>query len=208
MTHVCFQKLQRLWFYFPQFRKHFKDHGNFKKVPFGCNYSLNKDCPVKKQRSFKRPSTRKRSFAKTQMFWIVLTDGSWKKKRGGKSENTALPFSCGRQIRILSKTMTPSPHPSTSEPTSGGLHARVHAAEDIGPFLQLNRLVVECESQQRFDRITGPDKRFWFPCTSHIHLLHVVFGFSVYCLFVYRAQALCARSVSSSLFLVNFKRHL
>ena len=28
-----------------------------------------------------------------------------------------------------------------------------------------------------------------FPCTSHFHLLLVVFGFSVYCLFVYSVQA-------------------
>ena len=30
-----------------------------------------------------------------------------------KSKNAALPFSCGRRICILSKTMKPSPHPST-----------------------------------------------------------------------------------------------
>ena len=33
--------------------------------------------------------------------------------------------------------------------------------------------------------IIGPHERFWFPCTSHIHLLLAVFGFYVYCLFVY-----------------------
>ena len=64
----------------------------------------------------------------THMFCIVLADrphGSWKRSawkgiflktglRVEKYENAALPFSCGRWIRILSKTMMPSPHPSTS----------------------------------------------------------------------------------------------
>ena len=57
--------------------------------------------------------------------------------------------------------------------------------------LQLTHLVVECESQQQFDLIIGPHKRFWFPCTSHFHYLLVVFGFSGYCLFAYSVQALC-----------------
>ena len=117
--------------------------------------------------------------------------------------------------------MTPSPHPSTfclwplNPATShnnnnniGGLYACVCAAEDIKPFLQLICIIVECESQQQFGLIIGPHKRFWFPCTSHFHLLLVVFGFSVYCLFVDSAQAYCASSVSSSLFLVNDKHHL
>ena len=107
------------------------------------------------------------------------------------------PFLCGQQICILPETMTPSAHPSTSSlrplnpatSHNSRLHARVRAAEDIEPFLKLTRLVVECESQQQFV-ITGPHKRFWFPCTSYFHLL-VVFGFFV-CLFVYSAQALCA----------------
>ena len=59
----------------------------------------------------------------------------------------------------------------------------------IQPFLQFTCLVVECELQQQFSIITGPHKRFWFPCTSRFHLLLVVFSFSVYCLFVYSAQA-------------------
>ena len=69
---------------------------------------------------------------------------------------------------------------------NGSLHVRVRATEDIEPFLQLTCLVVECESQQQFGLITGPHRRFWFPCTSHFHLLLVVFGFSVYCLFTER----------------------
>ena len=138
-----------------------------------------------------------------------------------KSKNTALPFSCEQRIRILSKTMAPWPHPSTSclrplnpatshnnNNNNGGLHACVRATEDIEPFSQLTCLVVKCKSQQQFDLINGPHKRFWFPCTSHFHLLFVVFGFSVYCLFVYSMQALCACSVSSFPFLVNFKCHL
>ena len=120
-----------------------------------------------------------------------------------KSQNAALPFPCGQQIRILSETMTPSPHPSTSSlgplnPTTshnnnnnnnGGLHAHVRAAEDIEPVLELTRLVVECEPQQQFGLINGPHKRFWLPCTSHFRLLLGVFSFSVDCLFVYGAQA-------------------
>ena len=122
---------------------------------------------------------------------------------------------------ILSEMMAALPRPSTSclRPLSpatshnnnnnnGGLHARVRAAEDIEPFLQLTHIVVECESQQQFDLINGPHQRFWFPCTSHFNFLLVVFGFYVYCLFVYSAQAKCACSVSSSAFLVNVKRHL
>ena len=34
-------------------------------------------------------------------------------------------------------------------------------------FLQLTRLVVEYESQQQFNFIIGPHKRFWFPCSGH-----------------------------------------
>ena len=71
----------------------------------------------------KRLSTQKRSCGrvKTHMYCIVLADrphGSWKciflrtGIRVEKSEIAALPFSCGRRIRILSKTMTPSPHPA------------------------------------------------------------------------------------------------
>ena len=170
--------------------------------------SYKKNSPVISH-NIKAPSRRQRSFARTHTFWfwsIVHTDpenavpeNALFLKTGlrvEKSENAALLFSWG-----LSNMMTPSPRPSTSclwplNPTTshnnnnnGGLHARVRAAEDIEPFLQLTRLVVECESQQQFDLITGPHKRFWFPCTSHFHLLLVVFGFSVYCLFVYSAQA-------------------
>ena len=91
---------------------------------------------------------------------------------------------------------------------NGRLHACVHAAEDIEPFLQLTHLVVECESQQQFDLIIGRHKRFWFPCTRRCRLLLLVFGFSVYCLFVYKVQAYCERSVCSSPPLVNLKCRL
>ena len=67
-------------------------------------------------------------------------------------------------------------------------------------FLQLARLVVACEAQQQFDLIIGPHKSFWFPCASHFCLFLLVF--------INSAQTLCACSVSSSLFLVNFKHHL
>ena len=88
--------------------------------------------------------------------------------------------------------MTRSPHSATTHNNNnnGGLHDDVCAAEDIEPFLQLTHLVVQRESQQQFDLINGPHKRFWFLCPSHFHLLLLlVFGFSVYCLFVYSAQA-------------------
>ena len=49
-------------------------------------------------------------------------------------------------------------------------------------ILQLTPLVVECESQQHFNLINSPHKGFWIPCNSYFHL--VVFGFSIYCLFV------------------------
>ena len=96
------------------------------------------------------------------MFCIVLADcphGSYKCSackrtflkpglRVEKSENTALAFLYGRRIRILCVSMTPSPHPLTSSlrplspvtshnnnnnNNSGGLHACVHATEDIEP---------------------------------------------------------------------------
>ena len=73
-------------------------------------------------------------------------------------------------------------------------------------FLQLTRLVVECVLQQQFDLSIDSHKCFWFPCPSHFRRL-LVFGF-FYCLFVNSAQALCACSISSSLFLMNLKCHL
>ena len=147
-------------------------------------------------------------------------------KRSGwkcKSKNATLAFLCGQWICILSISMTPFPYPLTSSlrplnpamfhinnnnNNNGGLHACVRAAEDIEPFLQLARIVVKYELQQQFDFIIGTHKRFWFPCTTHFRLLLVVFGFSLYCLFVYSAQALSAFSTSSSPFLVNFNCHL
>ena len=167
--------------------------------------------PHFKNYPFKAPSRQQHSFAKTHTYCIVLANhpyGSWKRsawkrtvlKTGlgvEKSENAALPFSCGWRICILSKTMMPSPHPATSHNNNnnnnnnnGRLHARVHAAEDIEPFLQLTHLVVECELQQQFNLINGPHKRFWFPCTSHFHLLVVIFSFSVYSLFFLQCACL------------------
>ena len=115
----------------------------------------------------------------------------------------------GQRIHILSEMTMPLSQPSTSclrplNPTmshnnnNGGLHACVCATEDIEPFLQLTHLVDECESQQQFDLISGPHKRFRFPCTSHFHLL-VVFGFSFYCLFT-AARFMCMLCVFFSVF--------
>ena len=68
---------------------------------------------------------------------------------------------------------------------NGRLHDCVHAAEDIKVT---TRLVVECESQQQFDLIIGPHKRFWFPWTSHFHPLFVVYlvSPSTVCLYTVR----------------------
>ena len=127
----------------------------------------------------KGPSRRN---TKTHTYCIILADrphGSWKRtflKTGGKTRKRSPPV-------FLWTANPPWPHPSTSylrplNPTAshnnnnnGGLHARDRATEDIEPFLQLTHLVVECESQQQFDLINGPHERFWFPCTSHFHLL-------------------------------------
>ena len=157
-------------------------------------------------------SWRQRSFAKMHMYCIVLANhpyGSWKRSawkhtflktglRVEKSENAALPFSCGRRICIISKTTMPLPHPAMShnKNNNGRLHARVYVAEDIEPFLPLTCLEVECVLQQQFDLINSPYRCFWFPCTSHFHLLLVVFWFllSTVCLFTARklnAHALC-----------------
>ena len=96
------------------------------------------------------------AFVCKRSFCIVLADcphGSCKCTflkpgfRVEKSENAALAFSCAWRIRILYVSMTPSAHPSTSSlralnPTTshnnnnnGGLHACVHAAEDIEPIM-------------------------------------------------------------------------
>ena len=143
------------------------------------------------QRVRLRPRPGDNALLRKRTFCIVLADrpyGSWKRtffENGSQG---------GRRIWILSTTITPSPRPSTSHNNNnnnGGLHGRVRAAEDIEPFLQLTRLVVECESQQQFDLIIGPHKRFWFPCTRRFHLLLAVFSFSVYCLFVYSIFGEC-----------------
>ena len=63
-------------------------------------------------------------------------------------------------------------------------------------ILSLTCLVVKCKSQQQFDLITGPHKRFWFPCTSHFRLLFLVFSFSFYCLCVYSFGEFQAPSIS------------
>ena len=129
-----------------------------------------------------------------------------------KFENADLAFSCGQRILILCVSMTPSPHPSTSslqplnpetphDNNNGGLHACVHAAEDIEP-IRVTRAKYYAPLPLRWAK-----KDYGQP-TSHFHLLLVVFGFSFYCLFLYSAQALCKCSISSSPFLVNFKCYL
>ena len=108
---------------------------------------------------------------KTHLYCIVLTDrphGSWKRtllKTGLRVENMA-PHS---HVDSESTYFPPSPHPSTSDLwTPWHLIATTTTMVDYCLcFLQRTRLVVECESQQQFDLIINPHKRFWFPCTSH-----------------------------------------
>ena len=109
-------------------------------------------------RRFVRPYTR---ILKTQR---LKTHFFETESQCGKTQKRSPPvFMC------TAKTITLSPHPSTSclrplNPTAshhndnnnGGLHACFHPTEDIEPFLQLTRLIVECESQQEFDVINGP----------------------------------------------------
>ena len=126
----------------------------------------------------------------------------WKRVSGWKNPKTQPLFSCGQRIRILSETMMPWPHPSTSSldlwtprllitTTTMVDYMLVFCHRRYWAFLATNS-PCECESQQQFDLINGPHKWFWFPCTSHFHLLLLVFSFSFYCLSVYSAQALCA----------------
>ena len=110
--------------------------------------------------------------------------------------------SCGQRIRMLSKTMTPSPHPSTSCPwplnpvtshnnnnnNNSGLHACVHAAEVTEPFLQLTCLVVECESQQQFDLINGPQ--------TILVSLHEPLSSSSYCVWFLCLLSVCLQHAS------------
>ena len=160
------------------------------------------------------------------MFCIILADRPhWSCKcsahkrtflkpglRVEKSENAALAFSCGQRIHILCMSMTPTPHPSTSSlwplnpapsrnNNNGRLHACVLAAEDIEP-IRVTR------AKYYAPLPLGWAKKDYGQPTSHFCLLLILFGFSFYCLFVYSTQALCACSISSSPFLVNFKRHL
>ena len=57
--------------------------------------------------------------------------------------------------------LNPATFQNNNNNNNGGLHACVCAAEDIEPFLQLARLVVEHELQQ-FDLIISPHTQFWF----------------------------------------------
>ena len=155
------------------------------------------------------------------MFCIILADcphgscrhSAWKCTflkpglRVEKSENAALAFLCGQWICILSVSMMPTPHPSTSSlwPLNPAMS---HNNNDNGGLLLVFMFLATYSSQQQFNLIIGPHKQFWFPCTSNFRLLLIVFGFSFYGLFVYSVHALCSCSVSSSLFWVNFKRHL
>ena len=89
---------------------------------------------------------------------------------------------------------------SNNNNNNGGQHACVGAAEDIEP-IRVTRAKYSAALLLRWaEKVYG-----WL--TRHFLLL-LVFGLFFYCLFVYSMQALCTCSISSSLFLVNFKRHL
>ena len=161
------------------------------------------------------PSRRECSFAKTHIYCIILAEGphgSWKRSawkhsflktglRVVKSKIAAPPFSCGQWIQILSKMMTPSPHPSTSclrhlnpamshTTTTMAIYMLMFVSQKS--FVQLTRLVVECELQQQFDPINLTIDSGFLALSFH---LLVVFGFSVYSLFV-KARKLNAHAPS------------
>ena len=116
------------------------------------------------------------------------------------------------KICILSEMMTPSPHsltsslqplnPVTSHNNNNNNGRLLLVFVFLATYSPCSRVWVAAA----VDLINDPNKRFWFLCTSHFHLL-LVFGFSFYCLFVNSTQALCACSVSYSPFLANFKHH-
>ena len=149
------------------------------------------------RRFVKRDVACKRTFLKSGL-WVE------------KFESAALAFSCGRRICILCvRMMMPSAQPSTSglrpltpakshnNNNNGGLHACVCAAEDIEP-IRVTRAKYSAPLPLRLAK-----KEYGQPA-CHFHLLLALFGFYFYCLFVYSVQAICASSVSSSPFLVNF----
>ena len=89
--------------------------------------------------------------------------------RMAKFENAALAFSFGQRIRILCISMMPSPHPSTSSlpplnpamshnnnnnnnnnNKNSGLHACVHADEDIEPYSPCSRVWVTAAVQPHY----------------------------------------------------------
>ena len=153
------------------------------------------------------------------MFYVVLTDrphGScytlfWKLVSGfrvEKSKNAAVAFTCGQQNRILGILMMSSPHSSTSglrplnpamphNNNNGRLHACVFAAEDIEPTRTKYYAPLPLHWAKRIMDNLLAIFIFFFLCSVSP---------SVVCLYTH--TALCACSVTSSPFLVNFKRHL
>ena len=126
---------------------------------------------------FGRPSIR---ILKTQRLKMHLFENG---SQGGEIQKRSPP--------VFMWTANPLTfHPAMSynnNNNNGGLHARVRAAENIEPFLQLARLVVECESQQQFNLINSPHKQF---------SLHSPFSSSTCCVTFLRILSVCLQCAS------------
>ena len=118
------------------------------------------------------------------------------------------------RCRLDSESMTPSPtarplNPATSHNNNnnnnGGLQACVRAAEDLSlsELLGQNILLLKKYSAATLSKKKIMDNR---PAIFVFFLLCSASSSAV--AFIYSVQDLCTCSVSSSPFLVNFKRHL
>ena len=83
-------------------------------------------------------------------------------------EYTVLAFSRGQPICVLCVLMTPSPF-NLLTPQRLTTTTTTTTADYMLVFVlqKMLSLVVECESQQQFDLIISPHKRFWFSSTGH-----------------------------------------
>ena len=127
------------------------------------------------------------------LYFTVRKHSDWKRTilkiglRVKKAENAALPILLdGKSIYFQKRWRHhPTPRPLASDLWTPRCLITTTTIADYCLclcLLQLTCLVVECESQQQFNLIIDLHKRFWFPCTSHFHLLLLLFRFSFYCL--------------------------